>query len=254
MRPLIVLLLILNLGVALWWATRDDPAPAPAAPLPAGAEPLRLLGEPAPTPAVPDPHDAAVAPAASDPAPDTLPPAAPVPGAAGEAPVAEAPAADAAGTALVCRGFGPFADADAVAEARARLVPLARALSIRQVQPGARGWQVLLRALPDRDAASATLARLVEAGFRDHYLMPAADDGRVDIALGRFGSEAAARRHRQTLADAGFPAVAEPLGDPGASRYWVDAALPAGADIAEARRASGAARSETVECAGLGAG
>lgn len=243
LRALIVLLLILNLGVALWWSTRGDAPAAPAPTLPAGAEPLRLLAEEAPTPpSTPDPVPAP-GPAAAG-LPDVPPPPA----------AAQEPAATAAAEATVCRSFGPFDDAAAAAQAQARLAPLARRLATRQVRPDARGWQVLLRGMPDRDAAAATASRLVAAGFRDHYLMPTADNGQVDIALGRFGGEAAAQRHREALVAAGFGAVAEPLGDPGATRYWIDAALGAEVDPAAAQRASGAARSEPRECEAPAAG
>lgn len=50
LRALIVLMLVLNLGVAAWWWQRDSmPAAAPAA-VPAGIAPLRLLSETAPRP------------------------------------------------------------------------------------------------------------------------------------------------------------------------------------------------------------
>lgn len=247
-RALIVLLLILNLGVALWWAVGEEAAPAPVAALPEGVERLRLLDEPGARPAAQP--QAASATATSLPATSSGP-AEPAPADVASLPPTLEPA-EAQPT--VCRGFGPYADLASAERARAQLAPLASALAVRQVHPDARGWQVLLRAMPDRDAATAVLARLVEAGFRDHYLMPTAADGTVDIALGRFGGEAAARRHRQALADAGFDAVAEPLGDPGATRYWIDASLSAAADPAALQRASGAARSEPVACAGVAAG
>ena len=251
-RALIVLLLILNLGVALWWSTRPPAPTAPAVTLPAGAEPLRLLDEPAAAPARAPAPQVAPSPApaiAPPPAPAPTPAPAPAPAPTGQttaaAPVDAAPA--------TCRSFGPFQDAAGAAQAQARLAPLVQALATRTVQPDARGWQVLLRAMPDRDAAAATVERLVAAGFRDHYLMPTAADGTVDIALGRFGSEPAARRHQQALAAAGFGAVAEPLGGPGAARYWIDVVPGAQAELADLQRASGATRSEPVDCAALAA-
>ena len=235
-RALIVLLLILNLGVALWWITRVDTPPAALVILPEGAEPLRLLDE------------------AAAPATATVPTVQPVP-APPEAPVvatAPPPVADAdTAAAMACRSFGPFDGAASAQQAESRLRPLVPSLATRQVQPVARGWQVRMRALPDRDAAAATATRLAAAGFRDNYLMPADADGRVDVALGRFGSEPAARVHQQALVAAGFAAVAEPLGDPATARYWIDVAAPADADLSALRRASGAARSETVECGSL---
>ncbi|MCC8446642.1 SPOR domain-containing protein, partial [Xanthomonas translucens pv. translucens] len=43
-RALLVVLTILNLGVALWWATQPQtPAPAPLPALPAGVATLQLV-------------------------------------------------------------------------------------------------------------------------------------------------------------------------------------------------------------------
>src|SRR5690606_23426773 len=241
-RALIVLLLILNLGVALWWMTRVDTRPALVVDLPKGAEPLQLLAEAA-APAI-TPVQA--------PTPTPTPPAAQAPSQPPIAATATPPAATGdAVAAMACRSFGPFDDAAAAQQAQSRLRPLVLSLATRQVQPVARGWQVRMRALPDRDAAAATATRLTAGGFRDHYLMPADADGRVDIALGRFGSEPAARRHQQALVAAGFAAIAEPLGDPASARHWIDVAALAGADLAALQRASGAARSEAVECGTL---
>src|SRR5690606_27680106 len=95
-----------------------------------------------------------------------------------------------------CHRFGPFADAAVAQRAVAVLQPMVQGLAVRETRPAARGWDVRMAALPDRAAAEAMATRLVAAGFADHYLLPAADDGSVDIALGRFGSEESARRHR----------------------------------------------------------
>ena len=244
-RALIVLLLILNLGVALWWMTRVDTQPALVVDLPEGAEPLQLLAEAA-APAVGPVQAPTPTPAATQPPTQAQAPAQP-PIAAAAPPAAT----DAAAAAMTCRSFGPFDDAAAAQQAQSRLRPLVLSLATRQVQPVARGWQVRMRALPDRDAAAATATRLTAGGFRDHYLMPADADGRVDIALGRFGSEPAARRHQQALVAAGFAAIAEPLGDPASARHWIDVAAPVAADLAALQRASGAARGEAVECGTL---
>jgi len=238
-RALIVLLLILNLGVALWWVGRDPAPPASPVDAPAGMALLELLDAPEPAPAP-----------APQPAPQPAPAVAPAPAPTATAAAVQAPAADAAAR---CRSFGPYADAAAADRAEAALRPLVRTLARRQAPVAARGWRVVLPGQTDRAAAAATASRLVAAGFSDHYLMPAAADGRVDIALGRFGSEAAARRHQQALAGAGFAAVAEPLGEPGAGRYWIDVAAAAGRELADLQRASGAARSEELACAALAA-
>ncbi|WP_202843235.1 SPOR domain-containing protein [Luteimonas saliphila] len=254
-RALIVLLLILNLGVALWWATRADAPPSTDSPLPSGIESLRLLEEAADPaaaaapfadamPPASDAQDVATAPADTEPTPDTA-------AATETARAQEAP--DARASATVCHSFGPFADVAEAERAAARLRPAVLRVAVRQVRAAPRGWSVHLPALPDRAAADAMATRLIAAGFRDHYLLPTAGDGTVAIALGRFGGEAAAQRHSTALQAAGFAAVAEPIGDGGQTRHWVDIAAGEHADLAVLRRAADAARSEPIDCGPAGA-
>src|SRR5690606_41837747 len=47
-RALLVLLVMLNLGVGLWWLLRPDPVPSPPWVPPAGVPRLQLLGEAGP--------------------------------------------------------------------------------------------------------------------------------------------------------------------------------------------------------------
>jgi len=257
-RALIVLLLILNLGVALWWATREAPGPAAGPSLPAGVEPLRLLDEPDPsappaaTVTVPGAEtgtapDAATAGAATaDPAPSS--PLAPDP-LLRPAP----PDPPSVAGAQRCHRFGPFPDAAAARRATAALRASALRLVARETRTAVRGWDVRMPGLPDRAAADAMATRLGAAGFGDHYLLPAADDGSVEIALGRFGSQDSAQRHRAALRAAGFDAVAVPGGDGGQAQHWLHVALAPGADLAALHRAAGAAQAPQVECATLDA-
>lgn len=241
-RALVVLLLILNLGVALWWATRDDVAPPPVEIALDAPERLRLLSEPGPEPAPDAPQmEPDAVPAALDESIDAGSAAAPAD--AAPAPVAaEAPPA--------CHAIGPYADRAAAVQAVAALQPQVLRLALRESRNAPRGWRVQLRGLPDRETATATTARLAAAGFTDHYLMPAGEDGRIEIALGRFGSEAAAQRHQATLRAAGFAAVAEPIGD-SAAQHWVD--VVAGPEVlADAlRRSAGARQAERIDCAAV---
>ena len=263
-RALIVLLLILNLGVALWWATRGDPAPAPQAPPPADVETLQLLEEPgAPGPSV---AAAVVGAATAQPQPGAAPDAVgveatpdavdPADPATGPQPASDLllrparPDAPSSAGAQRCQRFGPFPDAAAANRAAAALQPSVQRLALRETRAAARGWDVRLAALPDRAAAEAMATRLAAAGFRDHYLLSAADDGSVDIALGRFGNEASAQRHRGNLQAAGFDAVAVPIGDDRA-QHWIHAALAAQADPAALQRTAGAAQAASIDCATL---
>lgn len=228
LRASLVLLVILNLGVALWWALRSD-APSPVAEeTPSGIARLQLLSErpelrPAPTP-VP------VAASTDRPAPP--------------APQPPAPAAPER-----CYSAGPFADTAALDAARAALAPMASRLRSRELREnGGRGWRVYLPAAADRAAADANAQRLRAAGFTD--LVVVGDGAEANsVALGRFSTEARARAHAGALQAAGFAAKAEALGE-SRSRYWLDLVAGPGFDQNQARRAAGMAVRST-DCAGL---
>ncbi len=232
LRASIVLLAALNLGVAAWWLLRPDAVPAAVVDPPSGIARLQLLSErvgpaPAPVEAVAAKPDETEAPA---------PPAA----AAVEAPAAEER----------CYSFGPFADAATLATAQAALRPGALRLRTRETREGGgRGWRVYLPAAADRAAANANADKLKAAGFTD--LLVVGDGTEANsVALGRFSTESRAQQHAQALRAAGFEARAEPLGEVRTTN-WIDLAAGEGFDAAAARRASGAAQSRTVDCAGV---
>lgn len=232
LRASIVLLAVLNLGVAAWWLLRPEAVPAPVVEAPSGIARLQLLSErvgPAPAP---------VETAATKPDESQAP-----------APPATA-AAQAPAEAERCYSFGPFADAAALTTAQAALRPGALRLRTRETREGGgRGWRVYLPAAADRAAANANADKLKAAGFTD--LLVVGDGAEANsVALGRFSSEPRAQQHAQALRAAGFAAKAEPLGEVRTSR-WVDLAAGEGFDTATARRASGAAQSRTIDCAGV---
>ncbi|MGI8560539.1 MAG: hypothetical protein ACR2J7_03710 [Luteimonas sp.] len=228
-RALVVLLLMLNLGVALWWVARPAPAEAPVEGTPAGIARLQLLDE---------------IPARAQPAPIATSqgsePAAAVDGI--EPRAAPTMAAD-----LRCFSIGPFADAEFEARARARLIAqgVARATP-RQTTTGARGWSVSMPPLADRAAADAMAGRIAAAGFEDLFIVPTGDMAN-SVALGRYGNEATARQRVASLQAAGFEVQARPIGD-AATEHWIDVAGGPGFDAAAAQAASGAARADAVDC------
>lgn len=235
LRASIVLLAVLNLGVAAWWLLRPEAVSPPIVEAPSGIARLQLLSErigPAPTPAIKD--------AAADPRPDAIE--------APALPTAVAPAAPAA--VARCYSFGPFADAAALATAQTALRPGALRLRTRETREGGgRGWRVYLPAAADRAAANANADRLKAAGFTD--LLVVGDGAEANsVALGRFSSEPRAQQHAQALRAAGFAARAEPLGEVRTAR-WIDLAASEGFDAAAARSASGAAQSRTIDCGGV---
>lgn len=262
LRPLFVLLVMLNFGVATWWLLRPGPSePVPWNP-PTDVPRLQLVGEAdaadaqaadarvesvvegreevdleadpeANADGEADGGAAAVVDAAEDTAGD------PVPAASTQATTSP----------LRCLAYGPYADAAAVAGARAALLPLgASRVRVRDVVE-ARAWDVLIPPQSDRAAADALAARIREAGFSDLLVVPSGDRAN-GIALGRYGSEPAARRREASLRAAGFPAQAAPQGD-AATRHWLDIAVGPRFDADAARRAAAAPRMQDVDCAGI---
>lgn len=233
-RALIVLLLVLNVGVAAWWATRAPAPPAPPADATLGVARLQLAGEPGAAPRAAVPSPAAPASTAST---------ADAPAGAPTAIVAPEPAP-------ACYRYGPFADAAAAAAARARLQPLAqRARVVEEAAAGSgSGWRVLVPPLGSLQDAQAMVQRLAQAGFDDFLIVRDGDEANA-IALGRYGREDAARRRAQALVDAGFPARAEPLGAT-ATSHWLDIAAGPAFDAARARAAAGVGVRD-ADCAGL---
>ena len=269
LRALLVLLVMLNFGVATWWLLRPaPPAPAPWV-QPADVPRLQLLGEAVAADEAAGPGagaDAAAvdAPAAdgegAGPAPEDAAGAAdggevasPEPSVADAPAVPAAPAAATASTvpaaaAMRCTSFGPFADAASVAAARGALQPLgASRVRVRDVVQAPRGWRVVMPPQADRAAADALAAQIRDAGFDDLLVVPSGDEANA-IALGRYGSEATARRREAALRTAGFPAQAQPLGDVMVAHWLAVAAGPA-FDVAAARAASAAAEARDIDCA-----
>lgn len=186
-RALFVLLLVLNAGVAAWWALHEPPVAKPAPALPADVPLLELVGA----------RRDAVAGARATPA------------------VAD----------LRCWRFGPFGNPAAFEAARRAIAgEVAWTATAQQFAGAPRAWRVVL-AQPDRATATATAARITAAGFNDLLVLPETGADANAIALGRYRSESAARERAASLASAGFAAVAEPVG--GRIVQWLDVAAPA---------------------------
>ena len=235
LRALLVLLVILNFGVAAWWAVRGDAGDAHAL---AASDPgtLLLASEPVDI-AAPGPADAPGHASTADVATAAEPPPAPAP-----EPVPVRVAADPPR----CFALGPFADATAQAAARDRLDGLAVRTAPRDVSETPRGWRVWMAPLPDRAAADAVVVRLLAAGFNDYYVIGDGDEAN-GVALGRFGSEAPARSRAGALRDAGFEAEAQPLGSV-LVRHWLDVMAAEDASAETLRSQVGAARVESRDC------
>ncbi len=257
LRALIVLLAVMNLGVALWWALRPAPEPEPLPEPPAGASRLLLASE-----ADPQALEAAALAAQStavetgaggadgadetDALADADPDA--EDGSIAAAEQAGSPSESTAATELTCYRLGPWQQQAQVTAARATLQPRVQRIVQREVPVDPSGWRVLLPPLASRDLAQATVARLEASGFNDHFIIGQGDEANA-IALGRFTAEERARRHQAALGAAGFNARVEPLGG-GEPSLWLDVAalrLDAGA----ARIATQAERVSEIGCASL---
>lgn len=221
LRAAIVMLVMLNLGAAGWWAFR----PEARAVQPATGNGLRLLAEAAPAPASAPPPAIALAPATDQAATANE---ANMPGAASDAPTDVSAAA-------TCLRFGPFADASAGEALRATLQGMGAQATVRsEPARGVRGWKVFLPPQPSRAAAQAQAERLKAAGISDLFVMSQGEDAN-SIALGRFSSEKGARQRQAELQSKGVQAQVAPVGGTPA-QGWVEARIPAQVDRAALAR------------------
>ena len=221
-RAVILLLLVLNAGVAIWWALAPDKVPAEVA-LPSTTPRLQLLSEVQ----------------ASRPRPAAPLPVAPQPTAT--ASIAPTPQV------LQCWRFGPFTDAAALSRAQAWLQSRVVRSAATATSESGRGWRVWLPPLADHDTAQAMAQQIAAAGITDYYIVPDGAEAN-SIALGRYGNAEAAQRRVAALHTAGFDAKAEPLG---ATTQWLEVAATPGFDADAAREAVGAAQRHPLDCAQL---
>lgn len=277
-RALIVVLAILNLGVACWWLLRDEPARAPVPPPPTGVAELRWLpggtdatvaaqaSAAAPTEALVEREAASATAVAAAPAPATAtspaarrptePVSAPEPVAAPVAAVAKPPAEPAAEqpaaptTPPRCLALGPFADRAAAAAAQGRAGNLLSQARLRE-QPAASGsarYRVLLPAAASREDAQATVKRIVAAGLSDYYIIGQGEETNA-IALGQYRNREGAERRVAAVQAAGFQPRLVASGDAG--QWWLEGQVASGSEPAQAQQRSGAAQSRSLECARL---
>lgn len=224
LRALIVLLVVINLGVAAWWAARAPVPPTPEAEAPAGVPRLQLLHE-APRTAV-----------------RRAPPRADTGALPADAPAGTAP--------TQCFSFGPFPTPAALRRAHERVQSQSLQARVRQVANGQpSGWRVFAPPLPSRAEAQALAARITAAGFDDLLVM--ADGGEANaIALGRYRNEDAARRRQAALQAAGFTVEVAPLGGV-TSQGWIDVAAGPVFDSARVAQDIAAAQVRPLDCASL---
>lgn len=263
-RALIVVLAILNVGVALWWMLRGEPVPAPVE-APAGVARLQFLDTPqvpaaAPAAAASDAAstapltDATAAPSATATAPAA--PAAPAANTAAAppptAPVAAAPApAVPAPAPAQCLSLGPFTSRDTAIAAQGKAGDLLQRSRLREVpNAGASTYRVMMPASASREEAQALVKRIAAAGISDYYILGQGEDANA-IALGQYRNREGAERRMAALSAAGFNARLVASGGDGSAQWWVDATLADAASPNAARQRSGAAQQRSLECARL---
>ncbi|WP_409460782.1 SPOR domain-containing protein [Stenotrophomonas maltophilia] len=272
-RALIVVLAILNLGVACWWLLRDapqKPAPPPQAPgvaelrwVPGGVDAAAAAEATAAAPTAPlmerEPAEktaVAATPAPVAPAkPETAPvattakpvtPPAPTPTPAPEKPATPPAAAEPPR----CVALGPFADRAAAAGAQGKAGNVISQVRLRE-QPAASGsarYRVLLPAAANREEAQATVKRIVAAGLSDYYIISQGEEANA-VALGQYRNREGAERRMAAVQAAGFQPRLVASGDAG--QWWLEGQLAAGTQPAQAQQRSGAAQSRSLECARL---
>lgn len=238
-RALIVVLAILNTGVALWWGLRPSPPPPLPPSAPSGVASLQLIA--------PARADAAASAAAQTAAPE--PAAAPAPASAAPAAAAAKTVAAAVKPAseLRCLSFGPYPSRDGAEATRMVAGPLLSDARVHEV-PGAdaRSFRVMLAAVGNREQAQALVARIKAAGIGDYYVIGQGDNN--DIALGQYRNREGAERRQSELAAKGFSAAVLPSGGSGQSRWWLEARTAADDAALRALRAPG---QRSRDCAAL---
>jgi hypothetical protein len=221
-RALIVMLLVLNLGVAAWWITRPAPEPPLPPELPAGVARLQLVDEP----------QARAAPANANGAANAI-----------VAAPAEPPQA--------CFSLGPFTEAAAANAALEQLRPRIVRSKLREV-PGVStsGYRIVLPPAATREEAQANAQRIGAAGFSDFLIINNGEEIN-SIALGRYRSRESAERRLSALQAAGFPAQMLPAGRAPPSKWWLDVGAAATADPAGWAAQTGGAAPQSLDCAAL---
>lgn len=224
-RALIVLLIVLNLGVAAWWALRPFQH-VPTDHALDGVPKLQLASERKPPPP-------AVAPVAmATPATTTAIP-----------PVVTAKKIDAP----QCFRFGPFADAPSAEAAAAKLRASVQKATTRTTNGGGKGWTVWLPPFADMTAAQAKALEIAGAGIKDYYVVAQGPQANA-IMLGRYGGEDNAQRRIAELRAKGIEAQVQPPQD-AKPQSWVDVEAAAGYGFAAAQARIGATGVRPLDCA-----
>lgn len=199
LRALIVLLLCMNVGVALWWAGHRELAPPAQPATERGVSSLRLLSEiERPPTRVNDAAELSTAP-------------------------------EAVSAASVCLSLGPFATPAELRRSMNLLMPRVERIQFREVAATAlRGYRVFLPAAGSRAQALESARTLSTRGISDYYVVTAGDQQNT-VSLGIFRTLENASKRRDAVAALGFNPSLEARTE-AVPQWWIDVAAPADFD------------------------
>jgi hypothetical protein len=221
LRLLFILLIALNIAVGAWLLLGQNDTHARLAADP-GVKKLHLLSElPPPTASVAQAAattNVAAAPSASVQAPSqsvqTDNPLTPQPA---------APQQPSTNTlSYACMALGPFATQEDLRIARNALNSQVQRMRARQEQTTqSRGWWVFLPPTSSHAAALAEARDLAAKNVQDYFVISGAGDDQNTISLGLFKDPANARKRRDQIVAAGFPAQMSERSET-VPEYWLD--------------------------------
>jgi len=280
-RALIVVLVVLNLGVALWWWLHTPYV----TPLPSQAAHIALLQlsppvadrpesvEP-PPPRLPDPIlsqeqvlqqfaliiPIPAAPTVPDPvdlqntteeAPETeIQPVSAIETTAPAAPIVAAPPAEPPAPKR-CISLGPFTDLTQAQQAQHTLdSELSRARLREIVTPSDIRHRIFIPPAPNRAQAQAQAERIARAGFSDYFIINEGEDMNA-IALGQFRNLQGAQSRLSELKAAGFEVQMRTTEEEPRSLWWLDAAVMTTTSPQTLQQRSHAAEWQAMKCTDL---
>ncbi|MET3652840.1 SPOR domain-containing protein [Dyella japonica] len=221
LRLLFVLLIALNIAVGAWLLLGQDDVHGRAA-TDAGVPELHLLSERPPAPSsAPAPATPATSMAAATP---TSPASSAAPVAQAPVPVPALPSPPSRPNTYTCMALGPFATQTDMRNARAALSSQAARMRQRQEQTTqTTGWWVYLPGGGTRDKALELGRRLAAANVGEYFIVSSGDQSNT-ISLGLFKDPANARRRREQVVAAGFPAQMSERTE-SVAEYWLDVVI-----------------------------
>jgi hypothetical protein len=222
LRLLFVLLIALNIAVGAWLLLGQDDVHGRAA-TDAGVPELHLLSErpPSPSTAAAPPSSASAMSAASASTTPSIPASVPAP--AAQARAVTPPPAPSKPSTYTCMALGPFATQNDMRNARVSLTNQAARMRSRQEQTTqTTGWWVYLPGGGSRDKALELGRRLAAANVGDYFVVSSGDQS--NVSLGLFKDPANARRRREQVVAAGFPAQMTERTET-VPEYWLDVVI-----------------------------